>query len=87
MAMATKSYDVGDMIEMRLMRREKGSLQVIPVEQYEQWPKRSLLTVADRVDTAYAKLLEADAHQVTWIRIFLSGSVAVLASVVHAPYF
>jgi len=65
MAMATKSYDVGDMIEMRLMRREKGSLQVIPVEQYEQWPKRSLLTVADRVDTAYAKLLEADAHQVT----------------------
>lgn len=35
-AMETRQYGVGDVITMRLMRREKGSLVAVPSSQWEK---------------------------------------------------
>lgn len=49
------------------MRRERGSLEAVPVEQWDLRPPVSLLSVSESaVDTIYAKLLLADTSDVSW---------------------
>lgn len=62
------AYSVGEEITLRLMRRERGSLEAVPVEQCELRPPVSLLSVSESsVDTVYAKLLLADTADVSFI--------------------
>ncbi|XP_034251606.1 RING finger protein 10 [Thrips palmi] len=64
-ALKPTSFTVGGEITLRLMRRERGSLEAVPVEQWDMRPPVSLLSVSETaVDTVYAKLLLADSFDV-----------------------
>ncbi|KAK3909451.1 RING finger protein 10 [Frankliniella fusca] len=70
------AFSVGGEITMRLMRRERGSLEAVPVEQWDLRPAVPLLSVSESaVDTFYAKLLLADSLDVLKI---MEGEKAAL---------
>lgn len=68
------------------MRRERGCLEAVPVEQWDLRPPVSLLSVSETaVDTVYAKLLLADSFDVgffvqycLYITLFFVGFCFVL---------
>lgn len=64
-ALKPTAYTLGGEISLRLMRRERGCLEAVPVEQWDLRPPVSLLSVSETaVDTVYAKLLLADSFDV-----------------------
>ncbi|KAJ1530668.1 hypothetical protein ONE63_005537 [Megalurothrips usitatus] len=68
LALKPTAYSVGGEITLRLMRRERGSLEAVPVEQWDLRHPVSLLSVSEStVDTVYAKLLLADTPDVLQI--------------------
>lgn len=59
------AYTLGSEITLRLMRRERGCLEAVPVEQWDLRPPVPMLSVSETaVDTVYAKLLLADSFDV-----------------------
>lgn len=61
LALKPIAYSVGGEITLRLMRRERGTLEAVPVEQWDLRPPVPLLSVSESaVDTVYAKLLLAN---------------------------
>ncbi|XP_026277727.1 RING finger protein 10 [Frankliniella occidentalis] len=76
LALKPTAFSVGGEITMRLMRRERGSLEAVPVEQWDLRPSVPLLSVSESaVDTFYAKLLLADSSDVLKI---MDGEKAAL---------
>jgi hypothetical protein len=56
---------VGEEVTMRLMKRERGSLVALPVDQCGIRPTGQLLSVSETiVDTVYSKLLLATPQEV-----------------------
>ena len=61
-------FSVGKEITMRLMKRERGSLVALPVEQCGIRPTDKLLSVSETlVDTIYSKLLLATPQEVSLV--------------------
>ena len=61
---------VGEEVTMRLMKRERGSLVALPVEQCGIHPTDQLLSVSETaVDTVHCKLLLATPQEVTVFRV------------------
>ena len=62
-ALETRTYNVGDTITMKLLRRERGSTHAMPVKQWK--PREGTPhNMDDVVDVCYAKLLAANTYQV-----------------------
>ncbi|XP_049937319.1 RING finger protein 10 [Schistocerca serialis cubense] len=58
-------FSVGEEITLRLMKREKGSLLPVPVDQCKDLPMKKLLSVSEKeLDTTYSKLLLATPAEV-----------------------
>lgn len=58
-------YNVGEEISLKLMKRERGSLLPVPVEQSDQKNITGLLSLTEtEIDTIYSKLLLANADDV-----------------------
>lgn len=63
--MAYSPYNVNEEITFKLMKRERGSLLPIPVEQSDRKNITGLLSLTEReIDTVYSKLLLAKPHEV-----------------------
>jgi hypothetical protein len=61
---------VGEEVTMRLMKRERGSLVALPVEQCGIRPTDQLLSVSETaVDTVHFKLLLATPQEVIVFRV------------------
>ena len=61
---------VGEEVTMRLMKRERGSLVALPVEQCGIRPTDQLLSVSETaVDTVHCKLLLATPQEVIVFRV------------------
>ena len=60
------TYNVGQNITLQLMKREKGTLTAMPVEQYDSRISKPLLHISEKkLDTVYSKLLLASYEDVS----------------------
>ena len=65
-----KVYNVGDLIELQLMRREKGSMFVRPATNLQKnCPETIPHLFGDDVDLLHSKLVLADPHEVNFLYI------------------
>ena len=85
--MKPTAYSVGGEITLRLMRRERGALEAVPVEQWDLRPSVALLSVSESaVDTVYAKLLLANTSDVS-VYFELTGLSFTIVNIISQEFF
>ena len=69
------------------MRRERGALEAVPVEQWDLRPSVALLSVSESaVDTVYAKLLLANTSDVS-VYFELTGLSFTIVNIISQEFF